>query len=319
MALKWKSKIILLKPEVSYGVDPTLAGANGMLMTNVEFRPMEGQDVSRDLELAFLGGQENIPVGIHCVLTGRIELVPSGTPGTAPAWGPVMRALGCSETIVANTSVTYTPVSSTHESAYIKFWIGGTGTGNGNLHKMKGVRGTGVLRLNAQGLPYLEVTLTGLYDGVASAARVTPTLTAFKRPRVVTNANTPDFSINGIDMVMRNFALDLRNDVQPRLLVGSEEVLIVDRADQITTQVELLPISTFDPFTASLADEAATLMDVSITHGTGAGYIFDLDAPHCQMQRPTGFQNQQGVAEQVHVLNALASAAGNDQWTVTLT
>jgi hypothetical protein len=288
-------------------------------MTNVELRPLEGQDVSRDLELPFLGGQEVIPAGLHVVLTGKVELVPSGTAGTAPAWGSLLRILGCHETISAGVSVTYNPVSAGFESASLYFWIGGAGTGNGTRHKILGARGTGVLRFNAQGLPYLEVTLTGLYGGVAEAARVPPTLTAFKRPRVVSKANTPVFSINSVGMVMRNFALDLRNDVQPRLLVGLEEIVIVDRADQITAQVELLPVSTFDPYTLSQANEAASLIPVAITHGTVAGYIAALSAPTCQLQRPTGFQNSQGVAEQVHVLNALPSAAGNDQWTLTLT
>jgi len=319
MALKWKSKIILLKMETDYRVDPTPAGGNGMLMTDVQLRPMEGQDVSRDLETPYRGAQEVMPVGIYCVLTGKIELVPSGTAGVVPAWGPAMRTLGCAEVIVEDTSVAYHPITDSNESSYIKFWIGGSGTGNGNLHKIEGVRGDGVMRWPAQGLPYLEVTFTGLYGGVAEAARIAPTLTGFKRPRVVSQANTPVFSIDDVDMVMRTFALAMRNDVQPRLLVGSEEVLIVDSADQITTQVEMLPLSDFNPFDLALADEAASLVPVAIQHGTADGFITALSAPHCQLQRPSGFQNNQGIAEQVHVLNALPSSAGNDQWTLTLT
>lgn len=180
MAIKWRSKIILLKMEGAYATDPTPATGNGVLMTGVTFRPMEGTDVSRDLEQPFMGAQELIPVGVHCILTGRIELVPSGTAGVAPAWGPVMRVLGCSQTIVTDTSVTYVPISDNHESAYLYFWIGLT------QHKVAGIRGNGVLRWNAQGIPYLEVTLMGLYAGVAEEARVLPTLTGFKRPRVVT-------------------------------------------------------------------------------------------------------------------------------------
>lgn len=313
MAMRWRSKIILLKPEASYGVDPVPAAGNGILMTGVQFKPMEGQDVSRDLELPFRGGQELIPVGLYCVLTGRIELVPSGTRGTAPGWGPVMRALGCSETIVAATSVTYAPITDNHESAYGYFWVAGT------RHKMAGVRGDAIMRFNAQGLPYLEVTLTGLYAGVAEAARVAPTLTAFKRPRVVTKANTPTFSINSVAMVMRNFALAMRNDVQPRLLVGKEEVLIVDSAEQITTQVEAVPLTTFDPHTLAQADEAASLIPVSLVHGTQAGYTLSLSAPTCQLQRPTGYADQQGIAEWPLTLNALPSGAGNNQWSLTLT
>lgn len=320
MALPWKSKIILAKLEASYGVDPTLAAGNGMLMTNVNIRPMQGQDVSRDLELPFMGGQEQIPVGLHVELSGRIELVPSGTPGVAPAWGPIMRMLGCSETIVADTSVTYRPVSSNHESGYLKFWIGGAGTGTGTLHQLAGVRGDAVLRFPAQGIPYLDnIRLVGLYAGVSEAARVPPTLTGFKRPRVVTKANTPSFTIDGDPFVMRSFALAMRNQVEPRLLVGLEEILIVDRADQITTQVQAVPVSTYDPYAAALADEDATLVPIELVHGTQAGFIATLNAPTCQQQRPDGYQQSQGIAEWNLTYNALPAGAGNNQWSLALT
>ena len=307
-ALFWKSKIILLKIETSYAVDPTPSGADAILMTGVEFSPMEGQDVSRDLETPNRGAQELIPVGLHCRLRGRIELVPSGTAGVAPAWGPVIRVCGCGETIVSETSVAYAPIFSSYESAYIKFWIGGT------LHKVAGVRGTGTLRLNAQGLPYLEVELVGLYAGVSETARVSPTLTGFKRPRVVTNANTPDFSINSVSLVMRNFALAMRNQVVPRLLVNSEEVLIVDSDDTITCQVQAVPVSTLDPYTLSQADEDATLIPVEIEHGTQAGFIINIATAAAQMQRPTGFANQDNILEWPLSLKVLGGA-----WTMTLT
>lgn len=319
MALAWKSKILLAKLETSYGVDPVLAAGNGILMTNIQLRPLQGQDVSRDLEYPFMGGQEQIPSGLHVVLTGRIELVPSGTPGVAPAWGPLMRMLACSETIVTDVSVTYRPVSGEHESGHLKFWIGGTGTGNGTLHQAGGVRGDGVLRFPAQGIPYLELTLTGLYHAVVEAARVLPTLTGFKRPRVVSKANTPSFAIGGEAFVMRSFALAMRNQVEPRLLVGLEEVIVVDRADQITLQVEAKPVSSHDPYAAALADEDATLVPIAIVHGTTAGFITTLNAPTCQQQRPEGYQQSQGIAEWALTYNALPSGAGNNQWSLTLT
>lgn len=318
MALAWKSKILLAKLEASYGVDPVLVAGNGVLMTNLQIRPLQGEDVSRDLERPFMGAQEQIPAGLHVVLSGRIELVPSGTAGVPPAWGPMLRMLGCSETIVPDTSVIYRPVSDGHESGHLKFWIGGAGTGTGTLHQAGGVRGDGVLRFPAQGIPYLEVTLTGLYNAVVEAARVLPTLSGFKRPRVVSKANTPSFSIDGEAFVMRSFALNLRNQVEPRLLVGLEEVIIVDRADQITTQVEAKPVTSYDPYAAALADEDATLVPITIVHGTTPGFVLTLTAPNCQQQRPEGYQQNQGIAEWALSFAALPSALGNDQWSLTL-
>ena len=319
MALPWKSKISLLKMEASYNTDPTPATGNGMLFTNVSLRPLEGQDVSRDLELPYMGAQEVIPVGLHVVYSARVELVPSGTAGVAPAWGPLMRMLGCSETIVSETSVTYRPISAAHESGHMYFWLGGSGTGNATQHKIGGIRGDGTLRFPAQGIPYLDFTLTGLYGGIAEVARVLPTLTGFKRPRVVTNANTPTFEIDEVPMVMRSFQLAMRNQVEPRLLVGLEEVMIVNRLDQISTQVQAVPVSTLNPYALAQADEEAELIPFEIEHGTAEGYIVNLTADTCQLQRPTGLAEQQGITEWNLTANALPSGTGNNQWALTLT
>lgn len=312
MGIRWDSKIILAKTEVTYGTDPTPAAANGILMTGVAIRPMDGEDVSRELELPYLGGQELLTAGLRVELSGKVEAVPSGTAGTAPKWGPLLRACGCAETISAGVSVTYNPVTDSHESLYIYFWIGGT------RHKIAGARGDVVMRYNAQGIPYLEFTFTGIYAGVAESSRTSPTLSGFRRPKIVSKAATPTFTINSVALVMRNFALALRNQVEPRLLVGLEEVVIVDRADQITAQVEAVPVSTFNPYTLGQADEAASLIAVSLVHGTAAGYITTLSAPTCQLQRLSGFENQQKVLEWPLTLNALPNT-GNDQWTLTLT
>ena len=82
MAINWKSKTILVKNEATYGTDPAPTGLlNAMLLTDVQLQPMEGEDVSRNLELPYLGAQEEVPSGLRVVLTGSFELVGSGTAG----------------------------------------------------------------------------------------------------------------------------------------------------------------------------------------------------------------------------------------------
>ena len=85
--IRWRSKILLVEMEGTYGVDPAPAAANAMLAINLELSPMEGEDVSRDLETAHLGGQPEIPTGLRSTLTFTTELQGSGAAGTAPAWG----------------------------------------------------------------------------------------------------------------------------------------------------------------------------------------------------------------------------------------
>ncbi|WP_048646604.1 phage tail tube protein [Nitratireductor soli] len=310
MPIKWRSKILLAKIEAAYGVDsaPT-GGANAILATNIVLTPMEGQDVSRELELPWLAAQATIPAGLHVRLQFRVELVPSGAAGTAPAWGPLMRACAVAETVTPATSVVYNPVTDGHESVTIHFWIGGT------RYVARGSRGTAVLRFTAQAVPYLEFDFRGLFAVPSEQARPTPTLTAFLKPDLVTSAKTPSFEIGAQPFVMRSFALDLGNAIEMRFLVGSETVLITDKAESAAAQVEAVPLSTFDPYTAA---QDQTSLAVELVHGTVAGRIATLDIAAAQLQRPAGLENAQDVLEWPLRLVPLP-VAGNDQWTLTLT
>lgn len=307
--IKWRSKIILAKTETAYGTDSTPLGANGMLMTNVEVRPMEGQDVERNVERPWLGQSERFPSGLYVMLTGSVELVGSGSLGVAPAWAPLIRACAAAEVITPTTSVEYTPISDAHESCSMYFWVGAT------RHIIKGVRGTAVLGLSATGIPTARFTLTGLYTKPTESARVSPTLTGFRLPQVASNANTPVFTVGGVPMVLRNYELDLGNDVQPRMLIGQERIIIVNRAERLRAQVEAVPLSTYDPFAKAESQEASAVV---IEHGTAEGRRVKIEAGFATQARLASYANEQDILEWPLEFTPTPSA-GNDQWKITLT
>ena len=309
--LIWRSKILLFKIETTYGTDsvPTPA-ANAILATDVKLQPMEGTDVSRDLDLPYLGPQGTIPNELHAKISFKVELAPSGTAGTAPAWGPLLRACGCAQVINAGTNVIYNPITDSHEAGTFYIWIGTT------RYVLLGSRGTAKFTVNAQGIPYIEFAFTGIYSQPAETARGNPTLTGFLKPRVVSSANTPTFTINAVAMVMRSFELDLGCKVENRFLVGAEAILITQREDMIKTQVEAQPLSAINPFALAAAQTAVA---VNLVHGVGAGNISTLNAPSAQMQRPQGLENAQDIKEWPLSLQPLPSGTGNNQWTLTLT
>lgn len=307
--IKWRSKIILAKIEAAYGSDAAPAAANAMLMTNVSLSPMEGEDASRDLELAWLGGQEAIPVAQRVRLEGEVELVPSGAAGTPPAWGPLLRACGVAETITPGASVIYNPVSENHESASIYFWIGPT------QHILLGVRGTVEMTVEAQTIPKLKFTLTGLFTTPADVARVAPDVSAFQAPQAASTANTPAFTIGGVDFALRAFSFDLGNDVQHRLLVKREQIIIVDRAEAIRADVEAQPLASFNPFAFAVSRQK---LAVNLQHGAAAGKIATFNAPAATMGRLSGYQENQKLLEWPLALSPLP-VNGDDQWTLSLT
>jgi hypothetical protein len=310
MPMNWKSKIILSKIETTYGVDSVPTGAlNAMLMTNVTFDPMEGDDASRDLEQPYLSAQEEIPVGLRGRLKGRIELAPSGSLGVAPSWGPMMRACGVAQVVNAGVSVIYNPISNNMESVTNHMWIEGT------RHVFVGSRGNLSMQWTAQAVPYFEIDMLGLFVDPSEVARPTPTLTGFQPPVVVTKANTPVFNINSVPMVARSMRLNFNNVVDPRLLVGSESIIIPDRKDLFSCQVEATPLTTFNPF--ALAKQR-TRVPISIVHGTVAGKIATLSIPSAQLKRPKTPKDAQNIYEWPLELIPLP-VSGNDQWTLTLT
>lgn len=301
---------LLAKIESTYGVDPVpTGGANAIMGLNVSIKPMEGADEQRDIVYPYLGGKPKIPVGLYSTVEFDIELVGSGVAGTAPAWGPVLRALGMAEVIVPATSVTYTPISESMESLTVYFNIGGL------RHVLKGARGTGRLDVNAQKIPVLKVTLTGTFSVPTAQALPTVDWSGFKDPIVATTVNTPVFTINGVSAVMQSFGFDLGNDVKQRLWIGRESILITGRDETISTKIEALPLGTLDPFTLS---QNSTDFAVNITHGTVAGYIASINSPKCNMMRLESYENSDNILEWPLKMKPLPNA-GNDQFSLELT
>lgn len=307
--LRWESKALLIKTETAYGTDSAPTAADAMLVTDVEFRPMEGTDEARNLEMPWLGADEELPAGLHAILTFSVELVGSGTAGTAPAWSPIARACGLAEVITAGATVEYHPVSRSHEAVSVYFFIEST------KHALIGARGTAVVQVEAQKIPKLRVTLTGLWrKPTKQAPPAGISFAGFKDPELATSVNTPVYKIDGITMVMRSTNLDFGNDVQGRFLIGSESILIVDRAESIAAVVEAQELDVFDPFDAAVERRKVPFL---MQHGTDPGFITEIDCPTCQVKRLTGYQNNQKIVEWPLSLTPLPTA-GNDQFTITL-
>lgn len=309
MTKYYRKKIVLFKLETTYGVDPTPTGAaNAILATEFKWMPMEGTDVSRDLEQPHMGAQGTIPTELHAKITFNVELSPSGTAGTAPAWGPLLRACGVAETIAAATSVTYNPVSDGHESATLYFGLDGT------KYVSHGARGTCTLDFTAQGIPYLRFEFTGLFSVPTEAAMDAPVLSAFKKPQVVSDTNTT-FALDGTALILRKLSLNFGNSVDTSFLVGEEMVDITAKEDAVEFTVKAVPLTTFNPYAAALSDDDLPL---TLVHGKTAGRIATLALPKIEIQRPQSLEDVSGKVEWPLRAQALPST-GNDQWTLTLT
>jgi hypothetical protein len=311
MSLIWRRKVLLAKLEATYGSDAAPAGSDAILATDVRLSPMQGQDLDRNLDTPHGGPTGTIPVDLHRKITFKVELAGSGTAGTAPRWGRLLRACGCAETVTAATSVVYNRVYSGHESVTLHLNIDGT------LYAMVGVRGTASFDISASGIPYIEFDMTALYVAPADSAIPTPSFTGIPDPLAASDVNTPDFTIDGTALVMRSFKLSLANRVEAQFLIGAEEIFLDGHENAIETRVRAVPLATFDPFAMAAAQAKVA---VALTHGATAGNIVALAVPRAQMQRPEGLEDGQGRKEWPLRLVPLPSThSAADQWSLTVT
>ncbi len=291
----WRPKLMLFKPEVTYGVDPAPTGAaNAIVIKNAKIMPFEGQDMDRALENPWFGQSGTIPLDAHVKMTFETELVGSGTAGTPPGWGPLARACGMAQTIVAATSVTYSPVDTGQESATMYFNV------DGMLFTVKGARGTCKVAVNAQGIPVMQWEFTGLYEAPTTAALAVPTYGGFPDPQGVTRVNTPTFTVNGVALPMKAFSFDVGNTIENRFLINLHEVTITDRMETCEFTIQTPALATFNPWALA---EARTPVALALLHGTVAGRRVALNVPALQIQRPANFDQDQGVVQQT--INAI--------------
>src|ERR1044071_9538624 len=117
---------ILAKKEVTYAVDPVPVGTtDAIAVINPQFTT-DATIVERDQILRDSISRLSAVIGRKLArITFGVEMKGSGSAGTAPPAGPLLRACGLSETIVASTSVTYASISSAFESVTI-YWYDGS-------------------------------------------------------------------------------------------------------------------------------------------------------------------------------------------------
>jgi hypothetical protein len=311
MALLTRKRLILLETESTYGTDPTPDGADAVLVRDLSITPLQSDVVSRDLIRPYMGASEQLLANTRVECTFSVELAGSGTAGTAPRYGKALKACGLSETIVATTSVTYAPVSSSFSSATIYYNIDGV------LHKVTGARGTFTINGTVGQIPTIDFTFTGIYNTPTDTALPAVTYANQATPLVFKNGNTTDFQLLSYAGCLQSVTFDMGNTLVYRELVGcTKEVLLTDRAATGTVVLEAVTMATKNYFTAALTD--GTLGNLLFQHGQTAGNIVDFASTKIDIG-DVSYSDQDGI----HMLNipytAVPSTSGNDEFSIVYT
>ncbi|ESY41914.1 hypothetical protein X747_14830 [Mesorhizobium sp. LNJC384A00] len=308
MASRFYRKLaVLAKLEVTYGVDPVPTGAaNAIQMNNVTITPLAGDQASRDLMLPYLGQQGVILTGTYAQISGAVEIAGAGAAGDVPGYGVLLRMCGLAETIDDGVDVQYDPISGAFEAGTLYF------NHDGVRHILLGARGNVTIDLTPKQIPHFTFTLTGLLGTITDAALPAAVYTAFQVPKPVNKANTT-LSLHGTAAVAESVAIDLGNQVEPRFLIGDENIQLVDRNPSGTCVVEARLMATTNWFALA---QARTRGALAAQHGTVAGNIVMFDAPAVEIGRPTEGQTQKIINYSLPLM--LCTDAGDDELKITV-
>lgn len=151
-----RREVILAKVETAYNWDaaPT-AAANAVLVEEPSWSYEGARMVERASSAGTMAPKQSVFGGTLKTISFNAELKGSGSAGTAPEVGVLLRGCGMSQTIVASTSVTYEPASTGHESLTIYYYA------DGLLYVLTGARGTVTGNLEAGNKGMLSFTFTG--------------------------------------------------------------------------------------------------------------------------------------------------------------
>lgn len=305
-----RNVVLTVKEETTSGTDavPTSL-ANSMLARISDAQPVVAEFADRNYARPYLGSSGKVQVSFHGEIAVEIELAGAAAAGTVPPWAALLKACGFGETIVASTSVTYKPISSSFKSVSMYFYL------DGLLHKMLYCMGTVSLSLNARGIPVMSFKMTGLYSATTDTALPTDSdFTAFKAPLAVNKVNTTAFTLHSISTPFDTFSIDVGNIVIYRNMPNREDVMISDRKVSGSISIPQTSVATKDWHGTV---KAGTLAALSMTHGSVAGNIFTISGPKVQLVDVKG-SDKDGVAMYDFSLDFQPNA-GNDELSIAIT
>jgi hypothetical protein len=307
MPLRTQRAVLAAKIEVTEGTAETLAAADGVLALQAAFQRNQEMNARNPFrptlsQLASVAGKRT------GAMTCQVEMKGSGTAGTAPEWGKLLRACGFGETTVPATSVTYLPVSTGDPSLTIGHYQ------DGIRHLVAGARGTFSFGGAVGEIPILNFSFLGVEDVTADVAIISPTYQT-SVPRALKGLT---FTLHGVTVVGSSFSIDIGNTITPRVdftkASGHASVFIGDRVPVCNFVVEKPLVASKDWYGIWDANTEST---ISMVIGTVAGNIMTITSPKFQITGITE-QDDGGIAK-LSIDGKLNLSTGDDELSIALT
>ena len=308
MVMLKRKCVILAKVEATYGTDPTpTEAANAILALNPEIKENR-EPIERNINISTLSNKPSLLGPESAEITFSVEILGSGTAGTAPRIGALLKACSMDETVVSGASVTYEPVSSSQYSCTIWAYI------DGRLHKITGAMGTWKMNLTAGALGMIDFSFKGKYATPTNATIVTGTYdTPNPQP-----CKSCAFSYNSkTTLISKTLEIDIANTIAMRKSLSAETEIegfgITERKPTLSVDVEA-QIETSYNFRG---DQLTTQRAISAVVGATAGNICTVSVPKFNITK-IEYGDEEGVLLE-KLSGECAINSGDDEISIAFT
>lgn len=307
MSLDANLKVVYADVEDTYGEAETLATA--ILCRITDFATRQGTLKERNNVQPHYGAQKSLYMGTYGKINLEVDLVPSGTEGAPPPYASLLRMCGLNMVEVADTSVTFNLAAPPFDGGTIGYHM------DGELHILRGARGSARLALNADDHLMVMMEIWGLEVEPTTTALPTPDFSSWLEPLPITAANAT-FSLHGFSGVLNQLELSSGYNMIHRDKPGVQEIALRDRNPGGSIQMDLPAIGSKNFHDVIKKHQTGAL---NIVLGDTAGSIVTVNCPKVQLINPT-FPEADGLMQLAAGLKLLPdSAAGNDELTIAFT
>lgn len=311
--MKFDNKMILAKTQPTVDVDPTATGSEACVTEDLDWTYYAGNDITRNRDRSYFGADSKVKVVPHAEFGFNVELSQVASAGDAPAFGPLLRACGFSETIDVGVDVEYAPVSTGFEMVAVYFI-----DDDEQEQKSLNCRGTFSIQMNAETLPMIQFSgFMGTYNRPVAASAYTIDTSAWEDAVPVSKSNTVTLTVDGYAGCINGFTLDINNTVNIHDEPNCAGTSISAR--EVTGQIVIkAPTLATKDFFAIIESHSGSVNTVAIAveHGDGTRPNLKIDLDQVQLN---DIQRTDVRGELYYTIpfTALPTDAGNDEILLT--
>lgn len=312
MVMLKKKSVLLVKAETTYGTDPTPSPTvDALLVQDAAIKEMFGVE-ERGTQWKFLDSPPSILGEQYVELSFKIDCIGSGTAGTPPRFGAILKAAKMTYANTPATSDSYTLGATTQGSVTCYLYM------DGRQHTITGAIVKSLKMTWAAGKTLVaDVTLVGLYTA-ATTASLPATVTYESTVNAPPMCKSSAFSYNSKTTLITNTVeLDLGIVTAKRSSLSAATGVYGFEVTGFAPKLSIDPEAQIETSYAFRTDQLATQRAISVAATRAAGNIYTLSVPKFNITK-IDYADRDGILVE-KLEGECAANAGNDAVVITVT